>query len=163
EVPGQPHAGPRRARRPRPVGGQLVRVLRRPRHPADPRRAGRGALMDTLDLLANGFQAAFTPMNLLYAALGVLLGTFVGVVPGIGLAGMDLNAAQPRLSFGIPQLADRLDIVVIAVGIFALGEALWVAAHLRRRPMEVIPVGRPWMGRDDLKRSWKPWLRGTAF
>jgi len=86
---------------------------------------------------------------------------FLGLA--IGLVGLDLNTAQPRLSFGIPQLADRLDIVVIAVGIFALGEALWVAAHLRRRPMEVIPVGRPWMGRDDLKRSWKPWLRGTAF
>jgi len=86
---------------------------------------------------------------------------FLGLA--IGLVGLDLNTAQPRLSFDIPQLADRLDIVVIAVGIFALGEALWVAAHLRRRPMEVIPVGRPWMGRDDLKRSWKPWLRGTAF
>ena len=259
--------------------------------------------METLDLLANGFEAAFTPMNLVYAALGVLLGTFVGVLPGIGpamaialllpvtygleptpafimfagiyyggmyggsttsillntpgesasvmtalegnkmarkgraaqalataaigsfvagtigtllvaffapaladvavdigapsyfaimvlalvmttavlgssqlrgfialflgltigLVGLDLNTAQPRLSFDIPQLADRLDIVVVAVGIFALGEALWVAAHLRRRPMEVIPVGRPWMGRDDLRRSWRPWLRGTAF
>jgi putative tricarboxylic transport membrane protein len=259
--------------------------------------------METLDLLANGFEAAFTPMNLLYAAIGVLLGTFVGVLPGIGpamaialllpvtygmeptpafimfagiyyggmyggsttsillntpgesasvmtalegnkmarkgraaqalataaigsfvagtigtllvaffapaladvavdigapsyfaimvlalvmttavlgssmlrgfiglflgltigLVGLDLNTAQPRLSFGIPQLADRLDIVVVAVGIFALGEALWVAAHLRRRPMQVVPVGQPWMGRDDLRRSWKPWLRGTAF
>src|SRR6188768_1492656 len=42
--------------------------------------------METLDLLANGFEAAFTPMNLLYAAIGVLLGTFVGVLPGIGPA-----------------------------------------------------------------------------
>ena len=83
--------------------------------------------------------------------------------PAIGLVGIDLNTGQPRLSFDIPQLADRLDIVVVAVGIFALGEALWVAAHLRRRPLEVIPVGRPWMSRDDLKRSWKPWLRGTAY
>jgi putative tricarboxylic transport membrane protein len=86
---------------------------------------------------------------------------FLGLT--IGLVGLDLNTAQPRLSFGIPQLADRLDIVVVAVGIFALGEALWVAAHLRRRPMQVVPVGQPWMGRDDLRRSWKPWLRGTAF
>ena len=39
--------------------------------------------METLDLLANGFEAAFTPMNLLYAAIGVLLGTFVGVLPDI--------------------------------------------------------------------------------
>ena len=53
--------------------------------------------------------------------------------------------------------------MVIAVAIFALGEALWVAAHLRRRPVEVIPVGRPWMGSEDWGRSWKPWLRGTAY
>ena len=39
--------------------------------------------------------------------------------------------------------------VVVAVGIFALGEALWVAAHLRRNPAHVIPVGRPWMSRAD--------------
>ena len=27
----------------------------------------------------------------------------------------------------------------------------------------VIPVGQPWMGREDWRRSWKPWLRGTAL
>ena len=61
------------------------------------------------------------------------------------------------------QLADGVDIVVVAVGIFAIGEALWIAAHLRRKPIDVIPVGRPFMGRDDWARSWKPWLRGTAL
>ena len=86
---------------------------------------------------------------------------FLGLT--IGLVGLDLNTGQPRLSFGLPQLADRLDIVVVAVGIFALGEALWVAAHLRRRPLEIIPVGQPFMGREDWGRSWKPWLRGTAL
>ena len=68
-----------------------------------------------------------------------------------------------RRPSGIPQLSDGIDIVVIAVAIFALGEALWVAAHLRRRPADVIPVGRPWMGKEDWQRSWKPWLRGTAY
>jgi putative tricarboxylic transport membrane protein len=86
---------------------------------------------------------------------------FLGLT--IGLVGMDLNTGQPRLSFDQPLLADRLDIVVVAVGIFAIGEALWVAAHLRRTPLEVIPVGQPWMGRDDWGRSWRPWLRGTAI
>ena len=86
---------------------------------------------------------------------------FLGLA--IGLVGLDLNTGQPRLTFGITQLVDRLDIVVVAVGIFALGEALWVAAHLRRKPVHIIPVGRPWMGRDDWRRSWKPWLRGTAY
>src|SRR3954470_13715570 len=42
--------------------------------------------MDNLDLLWGGLQSAATPENLLYAAIGVLLGTFVGVLPGIGPA-----------------------------------------------------------------------------
>ncbi|NEB72642.1 tripartite tricarboxylate transporter permease, partial [Streptomyces fulvissimus] len=53
-----------------------------------------------------------------------------------------------------------VDVVIVAVGLFAIGEALWVAAHLRRTSAEAIPVGRPWLGREDLKRTWKPWLRG---
>src|SRR6195952_4674878 len=93
----------------------------------------------------------------LRGAISLVLGLAIGIV------GIDFLTGQPRATFGIPQLADGIDIVVIAVAIFALGEALWVAAHLRRKPTEVIPVGRPWMGRDDWKRSWKPWLRGTAF
>ncbi|MER6941875.1 tripartite tricarboxylate transporter permease, partial [Nocardioides sp. NPDC000441] len=95
------------------------------------------------------------------SALRGFAALFLGLT--IGLVGLDLNTGQPRLTFGVTQLVDRLDIVVVAVGIFALGEALWVAAHLRRRPAHVVPVGRPWMGRDDWGRSWKPWLRGTAF
>jgi putative tricarboxylic transport membrane protein len=81
----------------------------------------------------------------------------------IGLVGIDKVTGQERLTFGLPQLADGIDVVVVAVGIFAVGEALWVAAHLRRNPGTVIPVGRPWMGRSDWRRSWKPWLRGTAY
>jgi putative tricarboxylic transport membrane protein len=39
-----------------------------------------------MDLLLEGFQTALTPENLLFATLGVLLGTAVGVLPGIGPA-----------------------------------------------------------------------------
>ncbi|MCW6010835.1 tripartite tricarboxylate transporter permease, partial [Micromonospora sp. CPCC 205371] len=81
----------------------------------------------------------------------------------IGLVGIDRVTGQQRLTFDIPQLADGIDVVVIAVGIFAVGEALWVAAHLRRKASEVVPVGQPWMGKKDWRRSWKPWLRGTAL
>ena len=42
--------------------------------------------MDSLNLLLEGFANALTPMNLLYACIGVLLGTAVGVLPGIGPA-----------------------------------------------------------------------------
>lgn len=81
----------------------------------------------------------------------------------IGAVGIDRVTGQQRLTFGLPELADGIDIVVVAVGLFAVGEALWVAAHLRHTAAQVIPVGQPWMGKSDWKRSWKPWLRGTAF
>jgi putative tricarboxylic transport membrane protein len=81
----------------------------------------------------------------------------------IGLIGIDKTSGQQRLTFGIPELADGIDVVVVAVGLFAVGEALWVAAHLRRKPVDVIPVGNPRMNRSDWGRSWKPWLRGTAI
>src|SRR3546814_8559537 len=42
--------------------------------------------MDTLGALFQGFSVAVTPMNLVWAFVGVALGTFVGVLPGIGPA-----------------------------------------------------------------------------
>ena len=43
--------------------------------------------MDTLHLLAQGILTAASPLNLLYGFAGVLLGTLVGVLPGLGPAG----------------------------------------------------------------------------
>ena len=42
--------------------------------------------MDVWSSLMDGFATALTPMNLLYALIGVLLGTAVGVLPGLGPA-----------------------------------------------------------------------------
>ncbi|MEU7577430.1 tripartite tricarboxylate transporter permease [Streptomyces sp. NPDC041068] len=78
----------------------------------------------------------------------------------IGLVGLDQMTGQQRLTFGSLQLADGVDVVIVAVGLFAIGEALWVAAHLRRTSGEAIPVGRPWLGKQDVRRTWKSWLRG---
>src|SRR6218665_2460981 len=43
--------------------------------------------METLDLLMHGFATAATPVNLLWAFVGCMIGTARGVVPGIGPAG----------------------------------------------------------------------------
>src|ERR1044072_906566 len=42
--------------------------------------------MDSLNSLLDGFGTALSPVNLLWAAVGVLLGTAIGVLPGIGPA-----------------------------------------------------------------------------
>jgi putative tricarboxylic transport membrane protein len=109
----------------------------------------------------------FAIMVLAFVAVTSVLGSsrirgFASLALGltIGLVGLDPISGQPRLTFGVPQLADGIDVVIVAVGLFAVGEALWVAAHLRRTQQEVIPVGRPWLSKADLKRTWKPWLRG---
>jgi TctA family transporter len=40
--------------------------------------------MDLISNLSLGFGVAFTPINLLYALIGCVLGTLIGVLPGIG-------------------------------------------------------------------------------
>ncbi len=136
---------------------------------------GTALLVATAPLIVSvavniGAEDYFAIMVLAFVAVTAVLGAsrirgFASLALGlvIGLVGIDATTGQQRLTFGLPLLADGIDVVIVAVGIFAVGEALWVAAHLRRTPAEIIPVGRAWLGRDDWKRSWKPWLRGTAF
>ena len=112
----------------------------------------------------------FAIMLLAFVAVTAVLGAsrlrgFIALVLGltIGMIGIDSVSGQARLTFGVAQLGDGIDVVIVAVGIFALGEALWVAAHLRRKAAEIVPVGQPFLRKEDWKRSWKPWLRGTAY
>jgi putative tricarboxylic transport membrane protein len=84
---------------------------------------------------------------------------------GIGLIGIDQLSGQARLTFGVDQLFAGVDIVVVAVGLFAVGEALYVASRLRSQgEEEIVPVkGAAFLSREDARRSWRPWLRGTAL
>jgi putative tricarboxylic transport membrane protein len=40
--------------------------------------------MELLANLGTGIESAITPINLLYCFIGVLLGTLIGVLPGLG-------------------------------------------------------------------------------
>ena len=82
----------------------------------------------------------------------------------LGLIGIDAQTGQTRFTFGIPELYDGIDVVVVAVGLFAVGETIYLATFLNRTPdvMEKVK-GAVWMSKSDWLRSWKPWLRGTAL
>jgi len=115
-----------------------------------------------------GAPSYFAIMLLALVSVTVVLGSsklrgFIALFLGLAIGLVGMTSGQPRMTFGFAELSDGIEIVVVAVAIFALGEALWVAAHLRRKPLEIIPVGQPWMSRSDWSRSWKPWLRGTAL
>ncbi|MGH3880463.1 MAG: tripartite tricarboxylate transporter permease [Actinophytocola sp.] len=112
----------------------------------------------------------FAVMLLAFIAVTSVLGRsrvrgFASLLIGltIGLVGLDEITGQSRLTFGSLALADGIDVVIVAVGLFAVGEALWVASRLRHTSGEPIPAGRPWLGREDLRRTWKPWLRGPLI
>ncbi|AOO81684.1 tripartite tricarboxylate transporter permease [Bosea vaviloviae] len=82
----------------------------------------------------------------------------------LGLVGIDKLTGQARLTFGVPELLDGVEVTTLAVGLFAVGEALYVASKRFRDPEEIVPIkGSLWMTKEDWKRSWAPWLRGTAF
>ncbi len=91
-----------------------------------------------------------------------LTSLFVGL--SLGLVGIDKLTGQSRMTFGVPELLDGIEITTLAVGLFAVGEALYVASRRNRQPETLEPVrGSLWMTLDDWRRSWKPWLRGAAF
>ncbi|TCP54329.1 putative tricarboxylic transport membrane protein [Tamaricihabitans halophyticus] len=117
-----------------------------------------------------GAQDYFAVMLLAFIAVTSVLGSsrlrgFASLLIGLtlGLIGLDQLTGQQRLTFGSLELADGVDVVIVAVALFAVGESLWVAAHLRRTKDKPIPVGTPWLGKSDLRRSWRPWLRGPVI
>ncbi|SFD69543.1 putative tricarboxylic transport membrane protein [Actinopolyspora alba] len=87
---------------------------------------------------------------------------------GLGLAlamvGIDEQSGAVRFTLGSPRLLDGISIIVVTVGLLAIGEVLYVASRARRNPAtETVASGRPWLSKRDLGRSWRPWLRGTAL
>src|SRR5918998_4713680 len=91
-----------------------------------------------------------------------LTSLFIGLA--LGLVGIDLLTGQARLTFGVPELFDGVEVTTLAVGLFAVGEALYVASRRHHGEEKLEPVrGSLWMTKEDWQRSWKPWLRGAAF
>ncbi len=108
----------------------------------------------------------FALMIVAFLTIGALLGGspvrgMVSLSLGlfIGLVGTDTLTGQARFTFGIPNLGDGIDVVIVAVGLFAVGEALHIGSRLRHGTPPIRPVSgswRTWMTRSDWKRSWKP-------
>jgi putative tricarboxylic transport membrane protein len=91
-----------------------------------------------------------------------LTSLFIGLT--LGLIGIDRLTGQARMAFGVPELFDGIEVTTLAVGLFAIGEALYVASRRFKQQETLEPVrGSLWMTAQDWARSWKPWLRGTLF
>ena len=89
----------------------------------------------------------FALMVLAFTTVSALLGLSLsrGITSlllglAIGLVGTDVLTGQPRLTFDILGLLRGIDIVVVAVGLFAVGEALYMASRPDMRAAEIIPI-----------------------
>lgn len=106
-----------------------------------------------------------------FAAVGTLLGSSrtrglvslsVGLI--IGLIGADQQTGINRLSFGVTEATDGLEVIVVIISFFAIGEVIYFASRIKDDTWKILPVkGKVWMDKEDFRRSWKPWLRGTAI
>lgn len=83
---------------------------------------------------------------------------------GLGMVGIDLQSGQARYTLGSLELLDGISVITVAVGLFAVGETLYVASRLRKGPQDIEAIkGSIWMNREEWARSWRPWLRGTLL
>src|SRR6187401_3282413 len=75
---------------------------------------------------------AFTTVSLLLGPSRVkgLFSLFLGL--SVGLVGIDQLTGDARFSFGIPQLLDGIDVVILVIGLFAVGETIHQAARGKR-------------------------------
>ena len=98
-------------------------------------------------------------------AHGSLLRALGMIVLGLllGLIGTDVNSGTPRYTFDVPQLADGINFVVVAMGMFGLGEIIRNLENQEERSLTIKKVQGLMPSKDDLKRIVAPILRGTAL
>ncbi|MBP6901913.1 MAG: tripartite tricarboxylate transporter permease [Burkholderiaceae bacterium] len=106
---------------------------------------------------------AFTTVSAVLgkSTLRGLTALFLGI--GIGLIGMDQISGQVRYTLGIPEFMDGIEVVLIAVGLFAVGECLYNALYEGRSSQQLNTMNKVHMTRSEWRRSWPAWLRGTAL
>jgi putative tricarboxylic transport membrane protein len=94
------------------------------------------------------------------SALRGLTALFIGLAAG--LIGLDQISGQVRYTGGIPEFMDGIEVVLVAVGLFAVGEALYTALYEGRVQSSLNAMSRVHMSAQQWRRSWPAWLRGTA-
>jgi TctA family transporter len=91
--------------------------------------------------------------SLSMVAMGLLLGS----------VGTDVDSGVKRFCFDIFELADGIGFVVIAVGVFAVGEIVSNLGDPEERQVFTSKVSGLFPTKEDLKISITPILRGTAL
>jgi putative tricarboxylic transport membrane protein len=81
----------------------------------------------------------------------------------LGMIGTDVNSGTARFTFGMPELADGIGFVIVAMGLFGVGEIIANLESESTRSVMVKAVTGLMPTREDFKRMIGPVLRGTAL
>jgi putative tricarboxylic transport membrane protein len=95
--------------------------------------------------------------NITKALAMVVMGLLLGIV------GTDVNSGMARYSFGIPELTDGIGFIVIAVGVFAVGEIISNLGDPEERKVFTNKLSGLMPTVADLKASFWPIVRGTGI
>lgn len=106
---------------------------------------------------------AFTTVSAVLgqSTLRGLTALFLGLA--IGLIGMDQITGQARYTGNMPELLDGIEIVLVAVGLFAVAEALHFVLFEGKVVETENKLSRVTMTARDWKRSIPAWIRGAAI
>ena len=95
--------------------------------------------------------------SLLHALAMIVLGLFLGLV------GTDITSGSERYTFDLPKLADGIDFVIVAMGIFGVGEIVANLENESKRELLTKRVTGLMPTREDWRRIIGPILRGTVL
>ncbi|GAA5126294.1 tripartite tricarboxylate transporter permease [Haloechinothrix salitolerans] len=89
-----------------------------------------------------------------------LIAAIVGVI--IALVGIDTQTAAPRFTFGLPELFEGIDFLIVALGVFALAEVL-VLLSKRGKNSELRKVTSLRLTRKEAATMTPPTVRGSVL
>jgi len=81
----------------------------------------------------------------------------------LGIVGNDVLSGIPRFAFGITELTDGIGFIVLAVGVFAVGEIIANLGQSEERRLVASGVTNLLPTRQDMKQAFAPILRGTGL
>jgi putative tricarboxylic transport membrane protein len=98
-------------------------------------------------------------------ARGDLIKSLAMMVFGLllGTVGTDVSSGMQRFSFGIVELMDGVPFVVIAVGVFAVGEIVSNLGQTAEDRGSISKVTHLFPTKEDLKQSFGAMVRGTGI
>nr|WP_165284725.1 tripartite tricarboxylate transporter permease [Pseudomonas sp. ZH-FAD] len=93
--------------------------------------------------------------GLIMVAFGILFGT----------VGSDIYTGTRRFDFGILDLADGINLVALAMGLFGVAEVIASIGKVDgiRVDRSTLKLSAMKPTRDDVKRSWMPMMRGASI